>query len=132
VVTLDPKFAPSRRNWTAAIPALSAAEADIVTTPLTVAPFDGDVIETEGFGPFPGLLLELAEPAHPKLNNARPRTQVNKRVLGDPIWKSFLPVTESLMMFLKHFPQALARNHQGSKSGTLPRATNLGESGRTL
>jgi hypothetical protein len=108
VVTLDPKFAPSRRNWTAAIPALSVAEAVIVTTPLTVAPFDGDVIETEGFGPFPGglglggLLLELTAPAHPKLNNAKPRTQVNNRVLGDPIWKSFLPVTESLMMLLKH------------------------------
>jgi len=63
VVTLDPKFAPSTRNWTDAMPTLSVAEAVTVTTPLTVAPFAGDVTETEGVAADETVTFTLLEAA---------------------------------------------------------------------
>src|SRR5205823_6158445 len=48
VVTCAPRFAPSSLNWTPTMPTLSAALAETVTVPATVAPAAGAVIETEG------------------------------------------------------------------------------------
>jgi hypothetical protein len=48
VVSAAPKFAPSNLNCTLATATLSAAFAEIVSVPLTVAPFAGVVKETVG------------------------------------------------------------------------------------
>ena len=45
-----PRFAPSSLNCTLATPTDDVAFADIVTFPVTAAPFEGDVIVTEGGG----------------------------------------------------------------------------------
>ena len=49
-VSAVPRFAPSSLNWTDATPTLSEALADTVTVPLTVEPFDGEVIKRRSGG----------------------------------------------------------------------------------
>lgn len=48
VVSGLPRLTPLSVNCTDAIPTLSEADAEIVTTPLTAAPLDGDVRLTDG------------------------------------------------------------------------------------
>ena len=43
-----PATAPSMKNWTPATPTSSVALAVMSTVPFTVAPFAGDVIDTDG------------------------------------------------------------------------------------
>jgi hypothetical protein len=47
-VSSEPRFAPSRRNWTPTTPTLSVAVAETVTVPDTVASLVGAVIVTVG------------------------------------------------------------------------------------
>jgi len=63
LVSAAPTFAPSTCNCTLAMPPLSEAVAFTVTTPLTVALFDGEVIETVGGGVLLVLLTVTFTPA---------------------------------------------------------------------
>ena len=47
-MTSDPRFAPSIKNWTPAMPRLSEALAVSVVVPRTAAPLVGLVIATDG------------------------------------------------------------------------------------
>jgi hypothetical protein len=98
------------------MPTLSEVEAVTVIVPPTVAPFAGDVMDTEGVAG--GLLLEPTAPAHPRLNNAKLRSQTSARVPSAPFSEFCLTLTKALiMMLLKLFPQARVRHIRQRQQG---------------